>query len=180
MKCRCQNCGAVASLDLLISNGEARDALIAITMMSDELTKTAIKYIGMFRPASKDLSWSRVAKLLNEILPMITSETVTRGGVTKKATREMWLAGMKECIAVRDAGGLSLPLKTHGYLLEIVSNMQYKEVVRQGSVSSSKMMQAVSELLYEASESERRVAEANCETGVCSNAATTLERKACG
>lgn len=180
MKCRCQNCGAVASLDLLVSNEEARDALVAITMMSDELTKAAIKYIGMFRPASKDLSWSRVAKLLNEIIPMITSETVTRGGVTKKASREMWLVGMKECVAARDAGRLSLPLKTHGYLLEIVSNMQYKEVGGARNQSSSKMMQAVSELLNEANESERRVAAADCEAGVRGNAAITLERQASG
>ena len=177
MKCRCQNCGAVASLDLLVSNEEARDALVAITMMSDELTKTAIKYIGMFRPTSKDLSWSRVAKLLNEIMPMIASETVTRGGVTKKATREMWLDGMRECIAARDAGRLSLPLKTHGYLLEIVSNMQYKDAANRERKIGSKMMQAVSELLNEADKSERRVAETDCEAGVRSNAAIALERE---
>ena len=179
MKCRCQNCGAVASLDLLVSNEEARDALIAITMMSDELTRAAIKYIGMFRPANKDLKWSRVAKLLNEIMPMITSETVTRGGVTKKATRDMWLDGIKECIAARDMGRLSLPLKTHGYLLEIVSNMQYKEGATKDGRVGSKMMQAVSELLNEANESERRVVEADCETSVRSNAAIALEREAC-
>ena len=42
--------------------------------MDAELGKAAIRYIGLFRPAKSQLSWSRTAKLLNELMPSITPE----------------------------------------------------------------------------------------------------------
>ena len=39
MKVRCPTCGAVMSLDVLIAHDDARDALIALTGISDDLFK---------------------------------------------------------------------------------------------------------------------------------------------
>ncbi|RKV64030.1 MAG: hypothetical protein D8H97_42230, partial [Neisseria sp.] len=47
-----------------------------------------------------------------------------RDGVSSPAPAEAWLHGFNETVNARDQGRLKLPLKSHGYLLEIVSQWQ--------------------------------------------------------
>ena len=84
MKVRCPTCGAVMSLDVLIAHDDAREALIALTGISDDLFKAVLRYLTLFRPAEKDLSFNRVSKLVGEIAPMIRT---ARLSVTVKLTR---------------------------------------------------------------------------------------------
>ena len=124
MNIKCPNCGAVHSLDTLINDAEASAVLKAVLEMDAELGKAAIRYIGLFRPAKSQLSWARTAKLLNELLPMIKAQEAARDGVCFPAPAEAWIHGLNETVNARDQGRLKLPLKSHGYLLEIVSQWQ--------------------------------------------------------
>ena len=124
MNIKCPNCGAVHSLDSLINDAEASAVLRAVLEMDAELGKAAIRYIGLFRPAKSQLSWARTAKLLNELLPMIKAQEAARDGVCFPAPAEAWIHGFNETVNARDQGRLKLPLKSHGYLLEIVSQWQ--------------------------------------------------------
>lgn len=124
MNIKCPNCGAVHSLDSLINDAEASAVLKAVLEMDAELGKAAIRYIGLFRPAKSQLSWARTAKLLNELLPMIKAQEAVRDGVSSPAPAEAWIYGFNETVNARDQGRLKLPLKSHGYLLEIVSQWQ--------------------------------------------------------
>ena len=124
MNIKCPNCGAVHSLDSLINDADASAVLRAVLEMDAEMGKAAIRYVGLFRPAKSQLSWSRTAKLLNELLPMIKSQEAVRDGVSSPAPAEAWLHGFNETVNARDQGRLKLPLKSHGYLLEIVSQCQ--------------------------------------------------------
>ena len=124
MNIKCPNCGAVHSLDTLINDAEASAVLKAVLEMDAELGKAAIRYIGLFRPAKSQLSWARTAKLLNELLPMIKAQEATRDGICFPAPAEAWIHGFNETVNARDQGRLKLPLKSHGYLLEIVSQWQ--------------------------------------------------------
>ena len=124
MNIKCPNCGAVHSLDTLINDAEASAVLKAVLEMDVELGKAAIRYIGLFRPAKSQLSWARTAKLLNELLPMIKAQEAARDGVCFPAPTEAWIHGFNETVNARDQGRLKLPLKSHGYLLEIVSQWQ--------------------------------------------------------
>ena len=121
MNIRCPNCGAVHSLDSLINDADASAMFKAVLDMDAELGKAAIRYIGLFRPAKSQLSWSRTAKLLNELLPMIKAETIERDGVSYPAPAAAWIHGFTETLAARDAGRLKTPLKSHGYLYEIIT-----------------------------------------------------------
>nr|DAU56840.1 MAG TPA: zinc-ribbon domain protein [Caudoviricetes sp.] len=121
MNIKCPNCGAVHSLDSLINDADASAVLRAVLEMDAEMGKAAIRYVGLFRPAKSQLSWSRTAKLLNELLPMMKAQTAERDGVSSPAPAEAWLHGFNETVNARDQGRLKLPLKSHGYLLEIVS-----------------------------------------------------------
>ena len=124
MNIKCPNCGAVHSLDSLINDADASAVLRAVLEMDVEMGKAAIRYVGLFRPAKSQLSWSRTAKLLNELLPMMKAQTVERDGVSSPAPAEAWIHGFNETVNARDQGRLKLPLKSHGYLLEIVSQWQ--------------------------------------------------------
>lgn len=124
MNVKCPNCGAVHSLDSLINDAEASAVLRAVLEMDAELGKAAIRYIGLFRPAKSQLSWARTAKLLNELLPMIKAQEAARDGVCFPAPTEAWIHGFNETVNARDQGRLKLPLKSHGYLLEIISQWQ--------------------------------------------------------
>ena len=124
MNIKCPNCGAVHSLDSLINDADASAVLKAVLEMDVELGKAAIRYIGLFRPAKSQLSWARTAKLLNELLPMIKAQEAARDGVCFPAPTEAWIHGFNETVNARDQGRLKLPLKSHGYLLEIVSQWQ--------------------------------------------------------
>lgn len=124
MNIKCPNCGAVHSLDALVNDADASAVLKAVLEMDAELGKAAIRYIGLFRPAKSQLSWARTAKLLNELMPMIKAQEAVRDGVSYPAPAEAWIHGFNETVNARDQGRLKLPLKSHGYLLEIVSQWQ--------------------------------------------------------
>ena len=62
MKTRCPCCGAENSLDALIGNDDARDAVLAVIAIGGELPKLAVQYIGLFRPAKTSLTWARTAR----------------------------------------------------------------------------------------------------------------------
>ena len=124
MNIKCPNCGAVHSLDSLINDADASAVLRAVLEMDAEMGKAAIRYVGLFRPAKSQLSWARTAKLLNELLPMIKAQEAVRDGVSSPAPAEAWLHGFNETVNARDQGRLKLPLKSHGYLLEIVCQWQ--------------------------------------------------------
>ena len=124
MNIKCPNCGAVQSLDSLINDADASAVLRAVLEMDAEMGKAAIRYVGLFRPAKSQLSWARTAKLLNELTPMIKAQEAVRDGVSSSAPAEAWLHGFNETVNARDQGRLKLPLKSHGYLLEIVSQWQ--------------------------------------------------------
>lgn len=121
MICRCPNCGAANSLDSLVSDAEAAEVLKMLLELDADIGKAAIRYIGLFRPAKSQLSWARAAKLLNELLPMIKAQEATRDGICFPAPAEAWIHGFNETVNARDQGRLKTPLKSHGYLYEILA-----------------------------------------------------------
>lgn len=134
MKVRCPECGTTMSLNVLIAHDDAREALIAVAGISDGLVKAMLKYLTLFRPSEKDLSFARVAKLLGEVLPMIRAETIERNRKTYPAPREAWIWAAGKCIEARDAGRLKTPLTGHGFLLEVITQwMPEKTAVAAGT-----------------------------------------------
>lgn len=120
MNTRCPNCGAVHSLDSLISDAEAAEVLKMLLELDADIGKAAIRYIGLFRPHKSQLSWGRTAKLLKELLPQIQTASIERDGTAYAAPIEAWLYALHEVLAAREAGRLKTPLKSHGYLYEIL------------------------------------------------------------
>jgi hypothetical protein len=125
MKTTCPACGAVNSLDSIIGHDAAR-SLIIQAMEQAPVGRRLVRYIGLFRPAKRNLSWDRLYALLGELLAMIKAGKVERHGRLWSAPETVWIAALDEILARRDEGKLTLPLKSHGYLLEIIAGQANK------------------------------------------------------
>jgi len=129
----CPNCRATASLDVFLSEDSVRDALnavIAVHPAGETLIKPMLRYIGLFAPAKSRMAYSRLAALIAEITPAMRAAQITRGGRTWPAPLAYWQSAFETVLNAAHQGGLSLPLKSHGYLLEIIARMSSKEEAR--------------------------------------------------
>jgi hypothetical protein len=124
VKLTCPACGAVTSLDILIGHEGARDAVMAALGLPAPLGKLLVQYLALYRPAQRQLSMDRLANLLGELQPMIAEAKFTREGRIWIAPLDYWKLGLEEMIAKRDK--LTLPLKSHGYLLAIIQGYSLK------------------------------------------------------
>jgi hypothetical protein len=129
MKTTCPACGAVASLDVLIGHEGARDAVMVALSLPAPLGKLLVQYVAMFRPPKRNLSMDRLASLLGELQPDIAAAKIERGGRIWSAPQDYWRMGLEEIVAKRDK--LTLPLKSHGYLLEIICGYSNKAEAKQ-------------------------------------------------
>lgn len=124
MKTRCPCCGAENSLDALIAHEEARQSLWAVAQIGGPMSTGLVRYLGLFRPEKSALSQARMATLMAELLPMMQSGHIQRDGKTYPAPPAAWAYAFGEVLAARDTGRLKTPLKSHGYLLEVISKWQ--------------------------------------------------------
>lgn len=122
MKLCCPACGSVFSLDVLLANDSARAAVMAALELPAPLGKLLIQYIGLFRPAQRQLSFERVARLLEELRGPISEARIERNGRIWPAPQDTWKQAIAEMLALRDAQKLRLPLASHGYLYEIIAS----------------------------------------------------------
>lgn len=150
MKTRCPVCGAENSLDALVAHEAARENLWQLARFGGELPRLMIQYLGLFRPEKSALSMPRMAALLAELLPMIEKGEISRRGQTVRVTDGMWAAAFAAVLAARDNGSLKLPLKTHGYLFEILAGMDYAPQLPQVVEPASVPVNSKARLAYAA------------------------------
>lgn len=122
MKTRCPACGATTSLDALLGHSEASQAFLAAINLVGDLAKPMIQYLGMFRSDSRDLTFDRASKLLNELAADINAKQIKRGHHFYPAPRAAWVWAINTIIERRDQGKLQLPFKNHGYLYEVITS----------------------------------------------------------
>lgn len=87
MQLTCPCCFARFPVEAALTDEAARQAVAAALKLPAPLGDLLLRYIGLFRPDKRALSWDRASRLLAE---------------------------------------LQLPLKSHGYLLEIVAGLASK------------------------------------------------------
>jgi hypothetical protein len=120
----CPECGAIGSLITFTSDEDAKAFAAAMGELPQQLGRPLTSYLSLFRPDKRGLTWSRARRLLAELIPLIGSSTVQRHGRTWSAPTDAWRAAMQQMVDGRDK--LVLPLKSHGYLFEIVVGIANK------------------------------------------------------
>ena len=159
MKTRCPACGATTSLDALLGHGDAGQAFVASLNLTGELANPLVKYLSMFRSDSRDLTFERVAKLLNEIAPDIVAKKIKRGHHTYPAPIGAWIWAINTILERRDQGKLQLPFKNHGYLYEVLTS--YKPEYT--PVQDSSPRHAATQAALAKTDAERAIAQAEHE-----------------
>ena len=122
MKTRCPACGATTSLDALLGHSEASKAFLAAINLVGDLAKPMIQYLGMFRSDSRDLTFDRASKLLNELAADINAKQIKRGHHFHPAPKAAWIWAINTILERRDQNKLQLPFKNHGYLYEVITS----------------------------------------------------------
>ena len=82
--------------------------------------------MGCFRPAKRALSWARFRRLLDEVAEMVRAGSIRRRGRAWPVSAEQWGEAFRIVVERRDEGALELPLKGHGYLLEVAMRLAHK------------------------------------------------------
>lgn len=118
MKLVCPSCGFFAAPDAFLNEADVQRALLLAMKVPAPLAASLQQYLRLFRPAQRALTARRVETLLGELLPMIEAARIERRGRVWPAPVDSWRAALDEIVGKRDR--LTLPLKSHGYLLEIL------------------------------------------------------------
>jgi hypothetical protein len=119
MKITCPSCGAGGSVELFVADGEWRTAIMAAAQLPSDCGVPALRYIGLFRPAKRFLTPDRAATLLHDVCDMIINGA-ERNRQQVKAPAYVWREALLE---MHRNPTISRPLKSHGYLLEVVQSM---------------------------------------------------------
>lgn len=120
IKCPC--CGAQNSLETIVSDRAAADALALALRLPGGVGSAMLSYLSLHRPAKSALSMRRVAGLLGELLPAVEAGRIERNGQLFDAPAAAWAWAVEQMISMRDAGRLTTPLKSHGYLFEVIAS----------------------------------------------------------
>lgn len=118
MQLKCPACNAGFSLEAALGVDSGRAALHAALQMP-ALGGLLAQYLGMFRAAGRALAFDRAEKLLIELKPMLDGQFVVRNELRRPCSHELWQQALERMIEHRNIGKLNLPLKSHGYLLEV-------------------------------------------------------------
>ena len=129
MKLVCPICGAHGSAELFASDADTRAACEILARLPGELGPLVLVYLGLFRPGKRALAWGRVRTLLAELEPLIKAGYVTRNGRAWQTPTSAWRAALQHMADTRAA--LRLPLKGHGYLLEVLTGTAQSQDARE-------------------------------------------------
>lgn len=160
MKTKCPACGATTSLDALLGHSEASKAFVASLNLTGALAKPLVMYLAMFRSENRDLTFDRTSKLLNEIAPDIVAKQIKRGHHTYPAPQSAWVWAINIMLERREQQKIDLPLKTHGYLYEVISSYKPENAPVQadqsGKSRSTPNLKTQAEIEADQREHERR------------------------
>ncbi|MGP9666274.1 hypothetical protein ACT3TY_16850 [Halomonas sp. AOP22-C1-8] len=118
LKATCPECGMTGDMAAFVTQGEHNQAVAAALEMPALLSSRIVRYLGMFRPASRALASAKSARLLTELKETITSGVIERKGVTREAPLKVWVMALDQMLESPPTG---LPLSGHGYLYEVVA-----------------------------------------------------------
>lgn len=120
----CPECGFQGDLIAFVVDVEARQAIAEALRLAPQLEPLILRYLGLFRPESRTLALHKAVRLLKELADAIAAGKITRHGRSWAAPLSVWKESLETMLDARNR--LTLPLKSHGYLFEIVAGLSDK------------------------------------------------------
>jgi hypothetical protein len=119
-KCGC--CGALTPLVAAVELAALREALEAALALRLDPVRT-LRYLDLFAAPGRELSESKAAKVLADLLERVRSGQVKQQGMAYAAPQASWEIGMQ---TVLDNDSKTLPLKSNNYLAAVVAGQAAK------------------------------------------------------
>lgn len=127
----CPACGAQMDFAVLLAHEDSRQALAQLAQLSLPFASLTVRYLALFKPATRQMSHARFVALVAELLPDMQRQALLRNGREWSVPPELWKLALERMLELRDAAKLTLPLKSHGYLYEIVAGLADKHEAQQ-------------------------------------------------
>lgn len=122
----CPVCAAELSIEQLFASEETRSAFGLLATISIPLGSRVLAYLTLFAPAKNRLTIARKVKMIEELLPDLKRQVITRNGRDWSAPLAAWSLAIDGMLVARDQGKLQLPLSGHGYLYAMLQGMADK------------------------------------------------------
>jgi len=119
MKLCCPACGFMAAIETFGADKAARRFAALMGRVPPPLSDLVLRYCGLFAPAKHAMTFTKGERVLGELVPMIEAGRVTRAKREWTVNLAQWEAGLQAMCDKR--AQLTLPLKSHGYLLEVLA-----------------------------------------------------------
>ena len=158
MRLTCTACGAHGSLELFTADPDARRLTELVAKLPAELGPVAVRYLGLFRPLKRGLTWDRAVKIAGEIVAMVEAGAVEVRGRRFPANASTFASAMQQMLDHRER--LELPMSSHGYLIRIVAGESPREAAREETRQQDDKRQASQ---TRAGLQTRAIAELSCE-----------------
>ena len=148
MRLSCPSCGFAGDAEAFLADAEAARAVLAALRVPSALAAPLQQYLRLFRPPERALQARRLAALLDGLLPDIERAQIERNGRACAAPVGYWVEALDVVVAKR--AELTLPLKSHGYLYEVIAGIAHRaegrserkaEAARAGAVSGFRSAQ---------------------------------------
>ncbi|AKH37276.1 MULTISPECIES: hypothetical protein [Nitrosomonas] len=120
MHLTCPCCQAEYPLLAAINNAALRNVL-EHALSQTPVGKLLLIYVDqLFKPPQREISDTKLAKLLSELIIMVEAGKIEHKGRVFPAPQAYWKAALEQMIDQRDT--LTLPLKSHSYLFTIIAS----------------------------------------------------------
>ncbi|MGO1073191.1 hypothetical protein [Lysobacter sp. CA199] len=116
MTCPC--CFAEFPVEAGLVEADGKRLAAALGVMDADLVRVLFGYLRLHKPAQRALAQHKALTLAVEIGDLVASGEVRRNGVSRPASLAVWAQAIEQMLEGRSS--LRLPLKGHGYLLEVV------------------------------------------------------------
>ena len=112
MKLRCPCCHASNSLEAFTADDAGRELLVLLAS-TGPLFRPLVAYLGLFRPANRDLSHERALRLAREVVDLGADPRAMAAALTDTV----------EAMRAKRDGGQVKPLTNHNYLRKVLETV---------------------------------------------------------
>ena len=109
---RCPICHSRISLEALVQDEAGRELMALVARLDSQTGGALVSYLGLFRPARRDLANERALRLANEALGLVPASDIARLAIALSETVEA-LRGRQP----------RHPLKNHNYLKKVLETV---------------------------------------------------------
>lgn len=145
MRLTCSACGAHGSIEMFSTDSDARRLVELMAGVPADVGPVLVRYLGLFRPHKRGLTWDRAVKIAAEVVAMIQAGEVEQRGRRYPASAAVFASAMQQMLDHRER--LELPMTSHGYLVRIVAGESPREAARAETAQESLKRMASNERL---------------------------------